>query len=205
MIRLFVTRHGETDWNRQRRLQGWKDSELTETGINNAIALGHRLRDIRFQSVYVSSSTRTIKTAELIIGDRNFPMIIDDCLREIHLGEWEGQTQEFLEKEYPKEFNAFWNTPHLYQSETGESFAQLQERVQKALKRILAENDEGNILVVTHTVFIKSLLAHFKQFPLEKLWSPPFIYDTSLTIIEVDTESKITLEGDITHLSKGVL
>lgn len=61
-----MTRHGETDWNRQRRLQGWKDSELTETGINNAIALGHRFRDIKFQSVYASQVLERLKPLNLL-------------------------------------------------------------------------------------------------------------------------------------------
>lgn len=200
MLRLFVTRHGETIWNTEKRMQGWNDSELTETGIKNAIALGSRLKEIDFQSIYASPSKRTVKTASFIIGGKNQPIIEDENLREINLGEWEGQTHDYLNQNYSKEYHAFWNTPHLYTANTGESFSQLQERVANFLKRILSEHDDGNILVVTHTVFIKALLLHCKKKSIEELWTPPFIHDTSLTIIEVKNgELEIKLEGDITH------
>jgi probable phosphoglycerate mutase len=95
---------------------------------------------------------------------------------------------------------AFWNTPHLYTTSSGESFYQLQERVNNFLNRIISEHDNGNILIVTHTVFIKALLSHCKELSIEELWTPPFIHDTSLSIIEIkDGEIEIKLEGDITH------
>nr|WP_201714684.1 histidine phosphatase family protein [Rossellomorea arthrocnemi] len=69
MLRLFVTRHGETVLNTQRKLQGWKDSDLTENGMENALSLGNRLKDVEFHSIYASPSNRTLMTASLIKGD----------------------------------------------------------------------------------------------------------------------------------------
>lgn len=204
MVKLFITRHGETIWNTQKRLQGWQDSDLTENGINNALLLSKRLKDIEFTSIYTSPSKRTLHTAILIKGDRKQNIIEDENLREISLGEWEGQTQDFLTEMYPEEYYAFWNTPHLYTANSGEDFVQLQGRVHEFLKRIISEHDNGNILVVTHSVFIKVLLANCKNLSLEELWSPPFIHDTSLTIIEIKNgEIEISLEGDISHRTEG--
>lgn len=200
MLKLFVTRHGETVWNTHQRLQGWKDSELTENGIQNALLLGNRLKDIEFQSIYASPSKRTIHTATLIKGNRELSIIEDENLREINLGEWEGQTQEDLIDMYPEEYYAFWNTPHLYTTNSGESFEQLQERVLRFLHRILSKHKDGNVLIVTHTVLIKALLLHCKNLSIEELWAPPYIHDTSLSLIEVeDGEMTIKLEGDISH------
>ena len=200
LLRLFVTRHGETIWNTQKKLQGWSDSDLTENGIKNALSLGDRLKDIEFQSIYASPSKRTVHTAALIKDGREQLIIEDENLREIHLGEWEGQTQDALKEKYPKEYFAFWNKPHLYMTESGESFYQLQDRVIKFLNRINSEHDNGNMLIVTHSVFIKALLLHCKNVSLAELWAPPFIHDTSLTIIEIeDGEIEIKLEGDIAH------
>ena len=200
LLRLFVTRHGETIWNTQKKLQGWSDSELTENGIINALSLGERLKDIEFQSIYASPSNRTIHTATLIKGDREQVIIEDENLREIHLGEWEGQTQDVLREKYPEEYDAFWNTPHLYTTSSGESFYQLQDRVIHFLNRIISEHDNGNLLIVTHSVFIKALLVHCKNRTIEELWAPPFIHDTSLSVIEIKNgEIEIKLEGDITH------
>ena len=172
LLKLFITRHGETIWNTQKRLQGWKDSDLTENGINNALLLGNRLKDIEFTSIYTSPSKRTLHTAHLIIGDRKQPIIEDEDLREINLGDWEGQTQHFLMEKFPEEFYAFWNAPHLYTANSGENFIQLQERVNKFLNRIIVEHDSGNLLIVTHSVFIKMLLANCKSLSIEELWSP---------------------------------
>ena len=200
LLRLFVTRHGETIWNTQRKLQGWSNSDLTENGIENALLLGDRLKDIDFQSIYASPSKRTVHTATLIKGGRKQLVIEDENLREIYLGKWEGQTQDALKEKYPEEYHAFWNTPHLYTTESGESFYQLQDRVINFLKRIMADYDNGNILIVTHSVFIKALLLHCKSLSIPQLWAPPFIHDTSLSIIEMkDGKIEIKLEGDIAH------
>lgn len=87
----------------------------------------------------------------------------------------------------------------LYTTNSGESFYQLQDRVNIFLNRIISEHDNGNILIVTHSVFIKALLAHCKELRIEELWSPPFIHDTSLSIIEIkNSELNLILEGCIT-------
>ncbi|RDI37262.1 histidine phosphatase family protein [Falsibacillus pallidus] len=200
MLKLFVTRHGETVWNTEKRLQGWKDSDLTKKGEVNAESLGCRLKDIEFTSIYSSPSIRTVKTTEIIKGEREQEVFTNENLREIHLGEWEGQTYDVLEEQHPTEFQAFWNTPHLYTSDSGESFYQLQERVQRFLNRIQTEHTSGNILVVTHSVFIKALLTLLRNKPIEQLWDPPFIHDTSLTVIEMqDRAWEVKIEGDISH------
>ena len=200
MLRLYITRHGETEWNRQKRMQGWKDSELTDVGIANAISLGERLAGVEFNRFYVSSSMRTQQTAQYILGDRSIPIILDEELREIHMGSWEGETQVNLQQAYPEQFHDFWNNPHLFVPVGGETFYNFYARTLKALNRITRENEKGNVLIVTHTVVIKALLAHFKNDSLEHLWNPPYIHDTSLSIIEFNgNDPKILMEGDIAH------
>lgn len=122
MLKLYITRHGETEWNIERRIQGWKDSNLTPKGVENAIALGIRLMDVDFNCVYSSSSNRTIRTAELIRGDRNIQLIPDNNLREINLGDWEGKTSADFEELDNQGYKAFWETPHLYVPKSGESY-----------------------------------------------------------------------------------
>lgn len=200
MLTLYITRHGETDWNTQKRMQGWSDSELTKNGKRNAVLLGDRVKEINFDAIYSSPSKRTEVTAHLIKGDRDIPVILDDKLMEINMGKWEGQTFSFIQDKYPDEFYSFWNTPHLYNSFNGESFYGLENRVLKSITSIQEKHSSGNILIVTHSVVIKTLLAYFKNLPLENLWEPPFIYDTSLTIVElIEKEYNIVIEGDVTH------
>lgn len=200
MLTLYITRHGETLWNTEKKLQGWKDSELTEKGKRNARLLGERLKDIEFSAVYSSPSQRTLATSELIFGEKKTAILQDENLREINMGAWEGQTHTSLQETYPEAYQAFWKTPHLYRSESGESFEQLGTRVASFLHRLKNEHTGGNVLVVTHTVFIKALLLHMKKLPLEKFWEGAYIHDTCLTVMELDGEQvNFILEGDVSH------
>jgi broad specificity phosphatase PhoE len=200
LLTLYITRHGETVWNTHKRMQGWSDSELTVNGIINAVSLGDRVKEVKFDAIYTSPSRRTVSTANLIKGDREIPIILNDNLKEINMGDWEGQTFTSIEEKYPKEFYSFWNTPHLYNSINGESFDELRLRVLNAINSIQEKYSKGNILIVTHSVVIKTLLAFFKEYPLEKLWDPPFIHDTSLSIVELNgKEINVVIEGDLSH------
>lgn len=207
MLNLYITRHGETEWNVAKKMQGWQDSELTEYGIQNAELLGKRLKDVHFHGIYSSPSKRTVKTTELIRGERKTPEIItDDLFREMGMGGWEGKTHDYLMSQFPDEYNNFFQAPHLFNHPGGESILDFHSRVQKALDRIHNDHVSGNILLVTHSVFIKSLTAHIKNLPLEKLWSPPYVYDTSLTLIEFDQgQYRIKLESDVSHRKDGEL
>jgi broad specificity phosphatase PhoE len=199
LLKLFITRHGETIWNVEKRLQGWKDSDLTETGVNNAISLGETLNETVFQAVYASPSKRTINTAKLIMGNKEVPINLNERLREINMGDWEGRTHNEVAETDADAFHSFWNAPHTYTALKGENFTAVQQRAIEVINHIQASHSTGNILIVTHTVVIKCLLAYFKGLPLEKLWDPPYIHDTSLTVIEIDDKSKIIMEGDISH------
>lgn len=199
MLNLYITRHGETCWNVEKRLQGWKDSPLTENGIRNAKALGKSLKGTTFDGVYSSPSERTLHTAKLIIGNQGQQFKLDDRLKEINMGEWEGRTHDEVSEFDSELFHAFWNAPHLYNPKNREGFLDVQNRASDAVNMIKSEHKTGNILVVTHTVVIKCLLAYFKKQPIEKLWDPPYIHDTSLSVIELGSEPSIILEGDISH------
>lgn len=201
MLRLYLVRHGQTEWNVQKRMQGWADSALTEHGVNNAIALGKKLESIEFVAAYTSTSERTIETARLIIDKRNLAININEDLREINLGEWEGKTLEEIKDFYPNQHKHFWENPALYEPVGGETFEQLNKRAIKVLNYIISKHNNGNILVITHSVILKSLLMHVKGNSLKDLWAPPFIHDTSLSILEIDNRvHSLISEGDITHL-----
>lgn len=201
MLRLYITRHGETEWNIEKRMQGWKDSNLTPKGVKDAIALGNRLKDVDFRCIYSSSSQRTIHTAELIRGNRDISIIPDDNLREIYLGDWEGKTIDEVERLDMQGRKAFWEAPHLYVPSSGESFFQVRDRTEAVLNKIMNENENGNILIITHAVIVKTIMSLFKALPVEKLWELPFILGTSLCIVEVENKNAtVILEGDISHV-----
>lgn len=200
MLTLYITRHGQTEWNVQSRMQGWADSPLTDIGMAAASQLGTRLNDVPLDAVYSSTSGRTVHTAQLIIGERNIPLSQKEDLREIHVGEWQGMLSSDIDREYAEQVKTYYERPSQYESTSGESFHMLKERVLRAVEEIAAAHPNGHVLIVTHGVVKKCLINHFSGADLDLLWDPPFIHGTSLTVLEIDTDRReLTMIGDMSH------
>lgn len=204
MLTIYLTRHGQTEWNLEGRMQGWGNAELTKEGITDALALGERLSDIPIDVIYSSSSKRAYHTAELIKGNRPIPIVKDDLFREMSFGDWEGRFRHEIEKEYADEFKAFWETPHLYKRDSGELFSQVLERAVTSFKDLIANHPSGTVLIVSHSIFLRVLISYIKSLPLDKLFTQNAIGNTSLTKIVVKEEQpEIIFEGDLSHKEKG--
>ena len=89
-MKLYFIRHGETDLNIVKRLQGATDIPLNENGEAIAIETGQGMKDIHFDMIFTSPLKRAYRTAELVRGDREIPLYIDERLREICFGDYEG-------------------------------------------------------------------------------------------------------------------
>jgi len=90
--------------------------------VKGMSSLGKRLRNTQIDKVYSSSSKRAFETAQYIIGDQPISIIQEDDLREMNFGDWDGRIRDEIEAEFPTEFKTFWETPHLFQTDTGETF-----------------------------------------------------------------------------------
>jgi len=198
---IYLTRHGQTEWNVEKKLQGHKDSPLTELGILHAQWLASSLGHIGFDAIYSSSSGRTLKTAEILRGARSIAIIPDDDLREIHMGSWEGEVNANIEESCPEQFHEFWNNPLQYQpSNGGESFHELHNRVIPKMQRIIKENEGKTIFIVTHAATLKLMMTFFNGQPLADLWNPPIFHSTALCKVIVDGEKQtVELFGDTSH------
>ena len=203
MTTIYLTRHGQTEWNKARIMQGWQNSPLTPLGKTQAKQLGERLKAIKFDALYSSDSDRAFHTAKIIRHTRNQEITKLPALREIHLGEWEGKPISEFEQSYPTQFHNFWNCPHLFTSSTGENFFDVKERVIQAIDEIINRHPQDCVLIVTHAIVVKTILAYFDHEPTQKLWNLPFIHPTSLSIIQTQNQTKkITLFGDTSHLNE---
>ena len=206
MLEIYLTRHGATEWNMENRLQGSLNSELTESGIRNAIELGKRLADIEFKRIYTSPSRRAMETAKLIKpGDAPFTILED--LNEISFGDWEGKTQEEIESSSKQEYDHFWNQPHKYnhQDHHGEALPAFKQRVAEAMEQMISENPSGRILIVTHGVVIRAIMAFFWNIPHERMWDPPAIHGTSLTVVHYDEKRfEKVMVGDTLHIDRDI-
>ncbi|MTI66156.1 MAG: histidine phosphatase family protein [Firmicutes bacterium] len=199
MIKLFLTRHGQTQWNEEGRLQGSKDSNLTSLGIKQAELLKERLADERIDIIYSSPLIRAYKTAEVISSNRDLDIITDKNFKEINFGDWEGLKHDEITS---PQYEIFWNKPHLYKPSTGESFKDFKKRILSSLNNIIKNHDNKNVLIVAHAVVVKQILNYFENRPLEKFWDPPFMHSTNLSLIEIEDENvaEIKLYADTSHL-----
>lgn len=199
-MNLYIARHGRTQWNSENRLQGWKNSELTEFGRANARRLAERLEEVNFDLIYSSNQKRAVDTAEIIRGERKSPIIQLDELKEIGFGSWEGMPKEELLGKYAKEFDIYLNKPHLYQPRDGESYQDVFERVERGLNQIMSNGGE-NLLLISHGVTIKVIMAIIKGIELKDLNTIPVFPSTSLSICRLEEgKLQVLLEGDDSHL-----
>lgn len=198
---LYLTRHGETEWNVEGKLQGHNDSPLTKLGKRQAQWLGVSLKNIEFDAIYSSSSPRAFHTAEIIRDKRKLDVIPSEKLMEIHLGSWKGETWSEIERNHHDEFITFWSSPHLYKSTNGgENFHQLRDRLIPEVNEIISKHNGGNVLIVTHAIALKVIMAYFKGDSLDKLWDPPVIQPTALNKVVIeDGRFNIELHGDVSH------
>jgi len=111
LLTIYLTRHGETVWNIENRLQGSKDSELTASGISDAKLLSEKLAKVSFSKIYTSSSKRAVTTANILKNNRTIPIIEEDDLKEINFGDWEGKTKQEINEGFENEFESLWKTP----------------------------------------------------------------------------------------------
>ncbi|HDR7795406.1 TPA: phosphoserine phosphatase 1 [Bacillus luti] len=201
---VYVTRHGETEWNVAKRMQGRKNSALTENGMLQAKQLGDRMKDLPIDAIYSSPSERTLHTAELIKGKRDIPIIGDEHFYEINMGIWEGQTIDDIERQYPEEIQLFWYEPHLFQSTSGENFESVHKRVIEGVELLLEKHKGENILIVSHAAAAKLLVGHFAGIEIAKVWDEPFMHSASLSMIEFDENysGEVKQFADISHFQQ---
>lgn len=200
MLHLYFTRHGETEWNAQNRMQGHLDSNLTAKGVEDALLLGEKLVSTEFEAVISSPSLRTIQTSKLIMGDRGLPFKTDERLREIHLGSWQGKTIEEIQEIDSHRYDCYVHHPDLFTRGTGENFQDVKVRLESFLESIEDTYSSGNLLIVTHGMVIKTLQMICKQNPIDRIWEDPWIEGTSLTVVRIDKRNRdLLIEGDISH------
>ena len=153
MTTILLARHGETDWNAQRRVQGHSDTPLNDRGREQARRLAGELAGERIDAVYSSDLLRAHETARIVAEQRALDVTAIRDLRERHFGTWEGLTDQEIFTRYPEVLDgAPWGD-----AETQDEMA---ERVLGALLRIAESHPDQRILVVSHGGPLRRVLAH---------------------------------------------
>lgn len=172
-MRIYIARHGETDWNVERRIQGSTDIPLNENGIRQAYSLSNYLErqlcaeDHSLSSVFTSPLKRAKETAEIVGGELHLPVRVISGLEEMNFGVCEGKSWLEAKKEYPKELEAWEENKQFRRIPGGESYQDVLNRFFSAyslIKKELEEeksdaNKEKDILIITHGAVIMLLLS----------------------------------------------
>lgn len=176
---IYLIRHGQTNWNKEKKIQGTIDIELNEIGINEAKEVSNYFLKEKIipDKIYCSDKKRAIKTATIIAEKFLQKPIITKDLQEIDLGIWKGKTWDEVIEEYPNEFNLFeGENCKFFKGHMGESYVDVIERVMKRLKIICKEEKyKKNIFIVTHGAVIMTVRLFLK----DKDWTKK---DTSLIV-----------------------
>ncbi|CAM4220800.1 histidine phosphatase family protein [Vibrio neonatus] len=167
--KIFLLRHGQTQWNVEGRLQGQKNSPLTEMGVQQSIQARKLLEQFEIHKAYVSPLLRAVDTSEILLEGRGVDVSTSESLKEIHLGAWEGKLRADAESANPEQYQLFLNSSEQFELQGAETFQQLQARLVAELEAIFAKEKHKNIMVVSHWIAIKTILAHYSGIPLSRL------------------------------------
>ena len=203
MTKIYLTRHGETVWNRQHRFQGHKNSELTDMGILAAELLAERVEEIELNYIVSSPLMRAYNTAEIVRGNKDIEIIKHDGLKEINLGEFEGMSYIDIKKEHGELLAEIEKDPFNNRYPKGENLQEFYKRVVKAFKEIIDKHRNKAILIVAHGGTIKCIEAYIRKFKLSSDWMGKVVQNCSLSYIEVgdNDEIKEIFYNDTTHLA----
>lgn len=168
-MNIYFTRHGETEWNKVEKIQGWLDSPLTEKGIEMGKDLSEIAKDINFDNIYSSDLDRAYETAKLIVPERKITKT--KLLREINVGYWSGEYFKEIEKTDKKLYDLYFNNPGRYRREDGEDFYQLTKRVEDFFEKYIYNSTDENILIVSHGITIIAMFNIMENIPIEKFWT----------------------------------
>ena len=161
-LKLYIVRHGETEWNVIKRFQGQLNTPLTEKGIKKLKETGKKLENVTFEEIYTSELERTVNSAEIILnenrGYKNKKLKLKKLaeLNEVYFGVWQGLKYEEVFLKYPEEANNYFYNVKNYKAENveAENLKDALKRFLRGINKILDSHKSGNILVVTHgTVF----------------------------------------------------
>jgi probable phosphoglycerate mutase len=211
MIELMIIRHGETDWNLERRLQGGIDIPLNQTGVRQARALATALRNESFDAIVCSDLQRAIQTAQLIATPKNLQCQITPHWRERSFGGFEGELISTLAQRFPAEYAA-WRSyevdshfpPNPQGLGCGESIREFNARISNALHDLCHRYANQKIAVVAHGGVLECAYRISQQLPLNAPRQVSML-NASMNRFELGMENgQLNLSliqwGDVAHL-----
>lgn len=169
-MRLILVRHGQTEWNVERRLQGWKDSPLSENGKEQVKKVAELLKSEKIDLAYCSDLGRAVTTAEEILKFHDCSLEKTKLLREINYGKMEGLTQSESEKLMPGVWNARLSDRYNLACPGGENYkTMVGKRIKPFLEMVFEKHKDENVLVVSHRGPTRGIIGEISEIKGEEL------------------------------------
>lgn len=202
MTEIILIRHGETTWNRERRMQGQTDTPLSDIGRAQAEALGQRMAKHKFSALYSSDLSRAYETAAAVARVSGREIRRDPALRERTFGIFEGLTYAEMAQRYPEEHARFLQRDADYAVPGGESPRQFYERGLACINAIADSHPDECVVVVTHGMVLDTLHRAARNMSLTEKRDAP-LFNASLNTFRREGPTWIEVSwGDITHLTE---
>ncbi|MDO4903318.1 MAG: histidine phosphatase family protein [Limosilactobacillus sp.] len=199
MTKVYLIRHGKTEWNLESRYQGANgDSPLLPQSYREIEMLADYLRPVKFAHAYASPLKRARVTAQELISGLNQPirLTIDSRLKEFNLGKMEGMHFDEVAQKWPEQLHNFRHHPDQYDEKVieSESFAQVIDRMGSAIKEFCRLYPDDNILVVSHGAALNASINALVGTPLPHLKDRGGLSNTSTTILSTTDAEHFTLD-----------
>jgi phosphoserine phosphatase len=204
-MNLILIRHGETEWNRVGRCQGFADVDLNNNGKRQIEELAKSLRNESISAVYSSDLKRAADTAKAIAEYHKLSVDFDPDLREMNQGDLEGLTFVEIRERYAQLLNEWGENPQGVRLPGGESLKELQERAWRAIERIYKRHTQETVVVVSHQFTISILLCKFTGVGLEEFRKFKLKAASKNIILLRNGHFNVDILNDVTHLTPELL
>lgn len=201
MTTIYLVRHAEAEGNLYRIAQGHYNGIITPRGYQQLAALKKRFESVQIDAVYSSDLFRARTTARAIYEPKGLEVRLDEQLREVNMGSWEGRTWQELTMEDPQQMYNFNRDLSQWEIEGGESVAHARDRMIAALKRIAKANEGKTVAVVSHGAVLRITLGTLQGLSLQELGQTPHGDNTAVSCLEWDGETlRVVYRDDNSHL-----
>jgi broad specificity phosphatase PhoE len=158
MTRIYLVRHGTTDWNKEEIFRGRAECRLNETGNAEGKALAAYFEDVPIERIYSSPLLRAMETARPTAESKGREVVPDPAFTDLDFGTWQGLPLKEAQEKYPDLYRLWREQPGAVSFPRGENLAQVRNRTWEGLNRLAEENPKRTILIVTHRVVTKVLI-----------------------------------------------
>jgi len=170
-LRVFVIRHGESTWIRERRFAGSRDVPLTDTGRRQCAAVARALAATGVVAIYASPLERARASAEVIAEPHRLPVRIVPAFAEMAFGAWEGLTRDEIRARFPEGWEQWRSAPHLCAPLGGETVSKVAERVGAGLTELQQAHADQTIVLVSHSIVMRVMVLGALGLGLDRLWT----------------------------------